>query len=75
MQQDLSEDALLNLDSDDQAKQQQIQKELAADREEQERDELPSVYDTLTKHFVSVDWPGWKAYRLEVSADVISYFM
>ena len=75
MQQD-SEDALLNLDSDDQKKQQQIEAELAADRAKLKEDEAtPSVYDTLTKHFVSVDWPGWKAYRLEVSADVISYFM
>ena len=74
MQQD-SEDALLNLDSDDQKKQQEIEQELAAERAKLKEDDTPSVYDTLTKHFVAVDWPGWKAYRLEVSADVISYFM
>ena len=72
---DQREAELLELDSEDQKKRQEIEAELAADRARLQEEATPSVYDTLNKHFVSTEWPGWKAYRLEVSANVISYFM
>ena len=68
MNQDVSEDQLLNLDSDDQEKANKIIEELEEERRKA-RDKSITVYDSLTRHFVPVDWPGWQAYRLEVSTD------
>ena len=68
MHQDESEDALLNLDSDDQEKANKILKELEEERRKA-REKSLTVYDSLTRHFVPVDWPGWQAYRFEVSTD------
>ena len=68
MNQDESEDELLNLDSDDQEKSNKILAELEEERRKA-REKSLTVYDSLTRHFVPVDWPGWQAYMLEVSTD------